>query len=56
MFGIFKKRTKLDQLQDQYQSLMAEWHALSQTNRSASDAKYAEAEKVLMEIEILKKG
>jgi hypothetical protein len=32
---------------------MSEWHDLSNTNRSASDAKYAEAQQVLDEIDKL---
>jgi len=32
---------------------MSEWHDLSTTNRSASDAKYAEAQKLLDEIDLL---
>jgi len=54
MFGLFKKTSELDKLQKQYETLMAEWHKLSTTNRSESDKKYAEAQKIIEQIEILK--
>ena len=53
MFGIFKKKTAVEKLQDRYKKLMSEWHELSKTNRSASDLKYAEAQKLLDEIDKL---
>ena len=55
MLGIFKKRSKLDVLQKNYEKLMSEWHRLSSIDRSKSDEKYAQAQKILMEIEVLKK-
>ena len=54
MFGIFKKTSELDILQKQYEKLMADWHKFSSTNRSESDKKYAEAQKIIEQIEILK--
>ena len=54
MFGIFKTKTPIEKLQDRYKKLMSEWHDLSTTNRSASDAKYAEAQGLLDEIDKLK--
>ncbi len=54
MFGLFKKTSELDKLQKQYEKLMAEWHKLSTTNRSESDKKYAEAQKIIEQIEVLK--
>jgi hypothetical protein len=54
MFGLFKKTSELDKLQKQYEKLMADWHKLSTTNRSESDKKYAEAQKIIDQIEILK--
>ena len=56
MFGLFKKTSELDKLQKQYEKLMADWHKLSTTNRSESDKKYAEAEKIIEQIEILKQN
>ncbi len=54
MFGLFKKTSELDKLQKQYEILMADWHKLSTTNRSESDKKYAEAQKIIDQIEVLK--
>ncbi|MDQ3395699.1 MAG: Lacal_2735 family protein [Bacteroidota bacterium] len=53
MFSIFKKKTPLEKLQDQYKKLMAEAHGLSQKDRKAADTKYAESEIVAKEIEKL---
>ena len=53
--GLFRKRSKAESLQKRYEKLMSEWHKLSNVNRSASDAKYEEAQKVLQEIEMLQK-
>jgi archaellum component FlaC len=53
MFGIFKKKSELEKLQDHYKKLMAEWHTLSNINRSKSDEKYAEAQEILDQIEVL---
>jgi hypothetical protein len=55
MFGLFKKKSELDVLQEKYEKLMAEWHKLSTTNRAESDKRYAEAQKIIEQIEILKK-
>jgi len=56
MFGLFKSKSKLEVLQKQYKKLMSEWHQISSVNRSKSDKKYAEAQKILDHIEILKQG
>lgn len=53
MFGIFKKKTQKETLQDKYRKLMEEAHRLSRTNRKLSDDKVFEAEEVMMEIERL---
>jgi len=53
MFGLFKKKTAIDKLNDQYEKLLAQSHALSTTNRTESDKKYAEAQAVLKEIDTL---
>lgn len=55
MFGLFKKTSEADRLQKQYEKLMAESHRLSTTNRSASDLKMAEANKVMDQLEALNK-
>ena len=51
MFGLFKKKTKLEKLQIKYKALMKEAYYLSKINRTQSDQKYYEAEEVLKEIE-----
>lgn len=56
MFGIFKSQSKLDKLQKQYGKLMSEWHKLSSIDRSKSDKKYVEAQRVLDQINILKQS
>ena len=54
MFGLFKKKTEVEKLQKKYEKLMKEWHVLSTINRSESDKKYAEADIIAKQIEILK--
>ncbi len=54
MFGLFKKKSKVEALQKKYEKLMGQWHELSSINRSQSDQIYGEAQKVLEEIEALK--
>ncbi|WCO00547.1 Lacal_2735 family protein [Psychroserpens ponticola] len=53
MFGLFKTSSEADKLQKKYKKLMKEWHTLSTTNRSESDKKYAEAEKIQEQIKHL---
>ncbi|QXP59137.1 MULTISPECIES: Lacal_2735 family protein [unclassified Olleya] len=55
MFGLFKKKSALDKLQDQYKKLLEESYKLSTTNRSESDKKQAEAQVVLEQIEAIQK-
>lgn len=54
MFGLFKKKSEIELLQKQYRSLLKEHFDLSKINRSASDAKYAQAQQILEKIETLK--
>lgn len=54
MFGLFKKKSELDKLQDKYRKLLAEAHTLSQRDRRAGDEKMAEAEEVAKKIDELK--
>lgn len=54
MFGFLKKKTPLEKLNEKYQKLMEESFKLSKTDRKAADAKVAEAEAVLKEIDGLK--
>ena len=53
MFGFFKKKTKVELLEEKYEKLQKEAFNLSKSNRTLSDQKYAEADAVLKEIEAL---
>lgn len=55
MFGLFKKKSEKEKLEEEYKKLMKEAFDLSKTNRSASDGKYEEADKVQKKIEALEK-
>ena len=55
MFGLFKKKSKEDKLQEKYKSLIDQAFKLSKVNRSQSDQKYFEADEILKQIENLKK-
>jgi hypothetical protein len=54
MFGLFKKKTEMEKLQEKYKKLLAESHSLSQRDRKAGDMKMAEAEEVAKKIDALK--
>ena len=43
MFGLFKKKSEKEKLQEKYESLMKDSFDLSKSNRSLADQKYAEA-------------
>lgn len=53
MFGLFKKKTEKEKLQEQYKKLMGEYHRLSKIDRKAADLKMAEAEEVGKQLEKL---
>lgn len=53
MFGIFKKKTEAEKLDQQYNKLMKESYRLSTIDRKASDAKAAEADRLLKKIQVL---
>ena len=53
MFNLFKRKSAKEKLEEQYKKCLAEAYTLSTTNRAASDAKTAEANKILAEIEQL---
>lgn len=53
MFGLFKKKTELEKLQDNYKKLMEEAYKLQSVNRSDSDQKYLEADNLLKKIEAI---
>ncbi|MBT4780538.1 MAG: Lacal_2735 family protein [Polaribacter sp.] len=54
MFGIFKKKTAVEKLEEKYKKVMEEGFKLQSINRSDSDEKYLEADNILKEIEKLK--
>lgn len=54
MFGIFKKKSPEDKLQEKYKKLMEEGFKLQSISRGDSDQKYLEADNILKEIEALK--
>ena len=53
MFGLFKKKSKVQILNEKYEKLQKEAFQLSTIDRKRSDEKYAEAQAVLKEIETL---
>ena len=53
MFGLFKRKTEIEKLQDQYKKLMKEGFDLQSVNRSTSDQKYLEADQILKKIDAL---
>jgi hypothetical protein len=56
MFGLFKKKSKVEKLELKYKKLLEEAYKLSTSNRQMSDAKTEEANEVLKEIEILNRA
>jgi seryl-tRNA synthetase len=54
MFGLFKKKSELEKLQEQYQKLTKEAHQFMSSDRKKGDAKLAEAEEVAKKIDALK--
>jgi hypothetical protein len=53
MFGLFKKKSEADKLNEKYQKLIEESYRLSTSNRTLSDQKAQEANEVLKQIEAL---
>lgn len=53
MFGLFKKKSQKEILQEKYKKLMEEAHRLSTTNRKLSDDKVFQAEEVLKQMDEL---
>ena len=56
MFGLFKKKSPLEKLEQQYKDVMKEAFNLSKVNRSAGDEKYAEADAIQKKIDALLKA
>jgi hypothetical protein len=53
MFGLFKKKTEKEKLQEEYKKLMEKSYQLSTTDRKQSDILRAEAEEVIKKIEAM---
>jgi len=53
MFGLFKKKSEKEKLEDQYDALIKKSYDLSHSNRAESDKVAAEAEEVLNKIKSL---
>jgi len=53
MFGLFKKKTEKEKLQESYAKMLSDAHKLSHTNRTAADKLMAEAEEIAKKIEKL---
>jgi hypothetical protein len=53
MFGLFKKKSEKEKLQEKYEALLKEAHTLSTTNRKMSDQKAFEANEVMKQLEKL---
>ncbi len=56
MFGLFKKKTELEKLQDSYKEMLEKAHKISHSNRTLSDKLAAEAEEIAKKIDLLKKN
>jgi hypothetical protein len=54
MFNLFKKKSEVEILQEKYSKVMKAAYELSTVNRTKSDAKYAEAEQIMNEIQQIK--
>jgi phosphomevalonate kinase len=53
MFGLFKKKSEVEKLQEKYKKVMEEAFKLQSINRTDSDSKYLEADNLLKNIEKL---
>jgi len=53
MFGMFKKKSEKEKLQEQYAKLQKQSFNLSTTNRKLSDQKAYEAEEIMKRLEKL---
>jgi len=53
MFGLFKKKSAVEKLEEKHKALLEEAYALSKSDRNASDAKAAEAAEIDKQIEAL---
>ncbi|MCL6258281.1 Lacal_2735 family protein [Aquiflexum sp. TKW24L] len=55
MFGLFKKKSELEKLQDSYKEMLEKAHKSSHSNRTLADKLAAEAEEIAKKIDLLKK-
>ena len=53
MFGLFKKKTEKEKMQEQYEKLLREAFVLSSSNRRVSDQKIFEANEMMKQLEQL---
>ena len=53
MFGLFKRKTEKEKLNNVYRKLLKEAFLMSKVDRSESDRIYAEASKILKKINTL---
>ncbi|HMP31983.1 MAG TPA: Lacal_2735 family protein [Saprospiraceae bacterium] len=53
MFGLFKKKSEKEKLQEKYAALMKESFDLSKSNRTLADQKYAEAMELQKQLETM---
>lgn len=53
MFGLFKKKSEVEKLHEEYKKIMQEAFKLQAINRSESDQKYLEADDILKKIKLL---
>ncbi|SHN02226.1 hypothetical protein SAMN04488057_105267 [Cyclobacterium lianum] len=55
MFGLFKKKSEIERLQEQYGKLMQKAHQASHRDRTLSDQLMTQAEEIATKIDKLKK-
>ena len=55
MFGLFKKKSEKEKLEDEYKKLIKKAHELSTVNRAESDKVAAQADAVLKKLDKLDK-
>lgn len=53
MFGLFKKKSEVEKLHEEYKKIMQEAYKLQSINRSESDQRYLEADTILNKIKLL---
>lgn len=53
MFGLFKKKTEKEQLNEAYRKLLEKAHKMSHSNRTEADKLAAEAEEIAKKIDAL---